>query len=101
VYNFQNKITQTRNVRCFCLLTEISYLLNKEMGGKVREVGEGMPVDIFDLVKKIEDLTVQEQEEDVDITVLSRTSDKVLAIQELRGNELKGYSILSIFPCSV
>jgi hypothetical protein len=25
----------------------------------------------------------------------------VLAIQELRENELKGYSILSILPCSV
>jgi len=71
------------------------------MGGKVREVGEGMPVDIFDLTKKIEDLTVQEQEVDVDITILSRPSDKVLAIQELRENELKGYSILSVFPCSV
>lgn len=71
------------------------------MGGKVREVGEGMQVDIFDLMKKIEDLTAQEQEVDVDIAILSRTSDKVLAIQELRENELKGYSILSIFPCSV
>jgi hypothetical protein len=71
------------------------------MGGKVREVRERMPVDIFDLMKKIEDLTVQEQEMVVDITILSRTSDKVLAIRELRENELKGYSILSVFPCSV
>lgn len=59
------------------------------MGGKVREVGEGMPVDIFDLTKKIEDLTVQEPVVDVDVTILSRSSDKVLAIQELRENELK------------
>jgi len=71
------------------------------MVGKVREVGEGIPVDIFDLTKKIEDLTVQEPVLDVDISILSRSSDKVLAIQELRENELKGYSILSVFPCSV
>lgn len=71
------------------------------MGGKVREVDEGIPVDIFDLTKKIEDLTVQEQEVNVDIAILSRTSDKVLAIQELRENELKGYSILSFSPCIV
>jgi hypothetical protein len=70
------------------------------MGDKIREGCEGMPVDVYDLMKKIEDLTVQEEEVDVDITILSRTSDKVLAIQELRENELKGYSILSFFPCS-
>jgi hypothetical protein len=71
------------------------------MGDKIREGGEGTTVDVHDLIKKIEELSVQEQEVDVDITILSRTCDKVLAIQELRENELKGYRILSTFPCSV
>jgi hypothetical protein len=71
------------------------------MGGKIREVGEEIPVDFFDLTKKVEVLPIQEQEVDVDVTISSRPSDKVLAIQELRENELKGYSILSVFPCSV
>jgi hypothetical protein len=32
VYSFQNKITQTRNVRCFCRLTKISYFIEERNG---------------------------------------------------------------------
>lgn len=71
------------------------------MEDKIREGCEGIQVDVYDLMKKIEGLSVPEQEVDVDITILSRTCDKVLASQKLRENDLKGYSTLSIFPCSV
>lgn len=71
------------------------------MGDEISEGGQGVQHDVYDLVQKIEDLTLQVQEVDADISIFRKACDKVLAIQEVRENELKGYVIFSVFPCKI
>lgn len=59
------------------------------MGDKVREGSEEMQEEISDLMKKIHDLSLQQQEVDDDVSSFINTSDKVLAVQEMREKELK------------
>jgi hypothetical protein len=63
------------------------------MGDKVREGSEEMQEEISDLMKKIHDLSLQQQEVDDDVSSFINTSDKVLAVQEMREKELKGYVV--------
>jgi hypothetical protein len=60
------------------------------MAGKIRKGSEEMEEELSELMKKVQDVTLQQLDVD-DITSFSNISDRVLALQELREKELKGY----------
>jgi hypothetical protein len=53
--------------------------------------GERTQDELYDLIEKVEDLKLEKQGEDAEISFFLSLSDRVQAVQNLRENELKGY----------